>query len=296
RWQTPNGSPLINDIAMKWFFIIPPVLVGLTSYIGLRRLGYQPMRRWLVPYVGGLTAIMEVQAAGIFLIPGWLGPEVRPYVIELGVFLLVLLAPMLVSSVAVFALPESRARKWIVRSGLAAFLAFAALVAYFSYAGPQSRLAFAWVLSVLEPNMNTLLLFPMFAVLTAYLGVPRPYDSPPGHVPRAGQRGGRPDGPRDQGRAQVRVRVLPGLRRLLRRRDAVLAHELRRHESRDHLRFVGQAVARRRHPADDPGPIVHEVLRPRPAMAGQGRRLRADAGVQHEDHQDARGEDVHHLV
>src|SRR5439155_1353740 len=86
-----------------------------------------------------------------------------------------LLAPMLVSSVAVFALPEARARKWIVRSGLAAFLAFAALVAYFSYAGPQSRLAFAWVLSVLEPNMNTLLLFPMFAVLTAYLGVRRPY-------------------------------------------------------------------------------------------------------------------------
>src|SRR5207249_169817 len=84
---------------------------------------------------------MEVQAAGIFLIPGWLGPEVRPYVIELGVFLLVLLAPMLVSSVAVFALPESRARNWIVRSGLAAFLAFAALVAYFSYAGPQPRLA-----------------------------------------------------------------------------------------------------------------------------------------------------------
>src|SRR5206468_641105 len=108
RWQTPNGSPLINDIAMKWFFIIPPVLVGLTSYI---------------------------------------------------------------------ALPESRARKWIVRSGLAAFLAFAALVAYFSYAGPQSRLAFAWVLSVLEPNMNTLLLFPMFAVLTAYLGVRRPYST-----------------------------------------------------------------------------------------------------------------------
>src|SRR5881397_1091625 len=105
------------------------------------------MRKWLTPYVVGLTAIVEVQAAGIFLIPGWLGPEVRPYLIELGVFLLVLLAPMLVSSVAVFSLPESRARKWIVRSGLAALVAFAALVAYFSYSGPQSRLAFAWVLS-----------------------------------------------------------------------------------------------------------------------------------------------------
>src|SRR3989454_1442232 len=53
RWQTPNGSPLIDDIAMKWFFVIPPVLVGLTSYIGLRRLGYQPMRKWLLAHPGG---------------------------------------------------------------------------------------------------------------------------------------------------------------------------------------------------------------------------------------------------
>src|SRR2546422_9121187 len=55
RWQTPNGSPLIDDIAMKWFFVIPPVLVGLTSYIGLRRLGYQPMRKWPRPPLGGLA-------------------------------------------------------------------------------------------------------------------------------------------------------------------------------------------------------------------------------------------------
>jgi ferredoxin len=177
RWQTPTGSPLINDTAMKWFFVIPPVLVGLTSYIGLRRLGYQPMRKWLFPYVGGLTAIVEVQAAGIFLIPGWLGPEVQPYAIQLGIFLLALLVPMLVASVAVFALPESRARKWVVRSGVAAFVVFAALVAYFTYTGAQNRLAFVWVLSVLEPNMNTLLLMPIFAVLTAYLGVRRPYSA-----------------------------------------------------------------------------------------------------------------------
>src|SRR5438552_836533 len=287
---------------------------------------------------------------------------------------------MLVASVAVFALPESQARKWVVRSGVAAFVVFGALVVFFMNSGRPNHVAFTCVLSVLYPNMNTLVLMPMFAVLTAYLGVRRPYstyeyllnecyqcgkchtvcpvtkveddalgglnlvyntfkkqhdgvplwtclacdacsavcpldistattssrngrrstlgwrrtegaandgdrvrtrphDSPPGHVPRARQRGGRPDGPRDQGRAQVRVRVLPGLRRLLRRRDAGLAHELRRHESRDHLRFVGQAAPRRRHPADDPGPIVHEVLRPRPTLTRHCRRLRADAGV-----------------
>src|SRR3989454_971595 len=177
RWQTPNGSPLINDTAMKWFFVIPPVLVGLTSYIGLRRLGYQPMRKWLFPYVAGLTAIVVVQAAGIFFIPGWLGPEVRPYVIQLGIFLLVLIVPMLVASVAVFALPESQARKWVVRSGVAAFVVFGALVVFFMDSGRPNHVAFTWVLSVLYPNMNTLVLMPMFAVLTAYLGVRRPYST-----------------------------------------------------------------------------------------------------------------------
>jgi len=177
RWQTPNGSPLIDDIAMKWFFVIPPVLVGLTSYIGLRRLGFAPMRRWLVPYVVGLTAIVEIQAAAILLIPGWLGPQVRPYVVELGVFFLVLLAPMLVSSVAVFAMTESSARKWIVRSGVASLLVFAGLTAGLWFSSTANRVGFVWILSVLEPSMNTLLLMPMFAVLTAYLGVRRPYST-----------------------------------------------------------------------------------------------------------------------
>ena len=177
RWQTPNGSPLIDDIAMKWFFVIPPVLVGLTSYIGLRRLGFAPMRRWLVPYVVGLTAIVEIQAAAILLIPGWLGPQVRPYVVELGLFFLVLLAPMLISSVAVFAMTESSARKWIVRSGVASLLVFAGLTAGLWFSSTANRIGFVWVLSVLEPSMNTLLLFPIFAVVTAYLGVRRPYST-----------------------------------------------------------------------------------------------------------------------
>src|SRR2546426_404789 len=169
-----DGTPLKTDFNAAFW---GDLLIGLTSYIGLRRLGYQPMRKWLFPYVGGLTVIVVVQAAAIFLIPGWLGPEVRPYVVQLGVFLLVLLVPMLVASVAVFALPESQARKWVVRSGVAAFVVFGALVAYFTYSGLQNHLALSWVFSVLYPNTNTLLLMPMFAVLTAYLGVRRPYST-----------------------------------------------------------------------------------------------------------------------
>ena len=177
RWQTPNGSPLIDDIAMKWFFVIPPVLVGLTSYIGLRRLGYQPMRKWLVPYVGGLTAIVAVQSAAILFMPGWLGPQVRPYTVQLVIFLAILLIPMAVASFAVFRLPESRARKWIVRVGVAGAIAFAIAYIVLEYTGAANRLAMSWVLSVLEPSMNTLLLMPIFAVVTGYLGVRRPYST-----------------------------------------------------------------------------------------------------------------------
>jgi len=61
--------------------------------------------------------------------------------------------------------------------GLAAAVAFAVAYLYLENTGAANRLAMAWVLSVLEPNMNTLLLMPMFAVLTAYLGVRRPYST-----------------------------------------------------------------------------------------------------------------------
>jgi len=175
RWRAPNGAALIPDSTMKWFFIIPPVLVGLTSYIALRRLGYQPMRKYLVPYVGGLTAIVVAQIAGLFLVPGWLVAEARPHLFELSLFLAVLVAPMAVTTFAVFRMPETAARKAVVRAGLLGLLGFAVLYGYFAATSPRSTLA--WILLVLEPNMNTLLLMPLFAVLTAYLGLRRPYSS-----------------------------------------------------------------------------------------------------------------------
>src|SRR5207249_5286148 len=44
RWTAPNGTALIPDGTMKWFFVIPPVLVGLTSYLALRRLDRKSTR------------------------------------------------------------------------------------------------------------------------------------------------------------------------------------------------------------------------------------------------------------
>src|SRR5256712_13394190 len=76
------------------------------------------MRKWLVPYVGGLTAIVAVQSAAILFMPGWLGPQVRPYIVQLVIFLAILLIPMAAASFAVFRLPEAGAREGIVRVGV----------------------------------------------------------------------------------------------------------------------------------------------------------------------------------
>src|SRR6266511_798742 len=175
RWVSPNGAALIPDFTMKWFFVIPPVLVGLTSYIALRRLGFQPMRRWLVPYVAGLAAIVVAQSAWILFDPAGLGAEARPFTVEIAIALAIIAVPTVAAAAAVFLAPESTARKvstWAGALGLLGFLAFYGGVAYL-----DQPVALGWVLSVLWPNMNTLVLVPMFAVVTAWLGTRRPYST-----------------------------------------------------------------------------------------------------------------------
>src|SRR2546421_3579066 len=127
RWVTPNGAALIPDGTMKWFFIIPPVLVGFTTYIALRRLAYQPMRMWLLPYVAGLTLAVGVQIAWIFVTPGGLGAEARPWIVPIGIALFIVFAPMVVTTFALMRRPESTRRQGPTCAGApgrAAFLGF----------------------------------------------------------------------------------------------------------------------------------------------------------------------------
>src|SRR5436190_2018143 len=105
RWTAPNGTALIPDGTMKWFFVVPPVLTAF------------------------------------FL----------------------------------FRAPESTARKvstWAGALGLLAFMGFYGALAYL-----DRPTALGWVLSVLWPNMNTLVFMPIFAIGTAWLGTRRPYST-----------------------------------------------------------------------------------------------------------------------
>jgi ferredoxin len=175
RWTSPNGAALIPDFTMKWFFIIPPVLVGLTSYIALRRLAYQPMQRWLIPYVGGLTLIVLAQVAWIFGSPGGLGADARPFLIYVAAGVAIVVVPLVVSMASLLREPESRTRKISTVAGAFGLLGFLAYSIALSSFGPRNALG--WVLSVLWPNMNTLVFMPLFGVLTVWMGTRRPYSS-----------------------------------------------------------------------------------------------------------------------
>ncbi len=174
RWESPNGAAMIDINAMKWFFVIPPILVGLVTYIGLRRLGYKPMRKWLVPTTLASFLIVAVQSVLILFVPGWLGAEVRPYILLLGAFLLVLCAAAGAAALAVLVLPESRAIKVIHWAGILGILGFAAL---FVYGWTAQHVGLIWVESVLYPNMNTLLFLPGFTVAVGWFGLRRPYST-----------------------------------------------------------------------------------------------------------------------
>jgi ferredoxin len=174
RWTTPTGAPLIDDNAMKWFFVIPPVLVGLSSYVALRRLGFKPMRKWLVPLTLVAFLLVAGQSLAILFVPGWLAVEAQPYWVQLALFVFILSAAAGSSALSILVLPESSARRAVHVTGIVAFLAFAGGIVYFQSAEPK---ALNWVLSVLEPNTNTLLLLPGFAVATAWFGLRRPYST-----------------------------------------------------------------------------------------------------------------------
>lgn len=175
RWVAPNGAALIPDGTMKWFFIVPPVLVGFTTYIALRRLGFLSMRRWLGPYLTVLTLIAGAQIAWVLFTPGGIAPGARPFLLEILVALAIVFVPLVVATFAVARLPETTARKvsaWVGALGLVGFLAFFLAVPYL-----VGRDALGWVLSVLWPNMNTIVFMPLFGVLTAWLGTRRPYST-----------------------------------------------------------------------------------------------------------------------
>src|SRR5574340_1224268 len=165
RWQALNGATLFPDDSLKWMFVIPPVLSFFATYIALRRLGFRPMRQWLVPATVLPFLIVAAQSLLILFVPGWLGPEVAPYWLQLAIGLLILCAATGATALAVLVLPESSARRvvhWVGVLTLLGFLGYLVGLYYTNFRG------YMWVATVLDPNFNTLILLPGFAVVSAW--------------------------------------------------------------------------------------------------------------------------------
>ena len=174
RWQDPSGNTLFPDDSLKWLFIIPPVLSFFATYIALRRLGFRTMRKWLVPATVVPFLVVAGQSLLILFMPGWLSSHVQPYWVQLATVLFILSAAAGGVALAVLLLPESSARRAVHWVGILAFAGFLGFLAYLYY---TDFVGYVWIASVLDPNFNTLLLLPGFAVVTAWFGLRRPYSS-----------------------------------------------------------------------------------------------------------------------
>ncbi len=88
--------------------------------------------------------------------------------------LLLLVAATGITAIAVLVLPESSARRVVHWVGGLGFLAFAGYLVGLYY---TNYLGYLWIATVLDPNFNTLILLPGFAVVSAWFGLRRPYSS-----------------------------------------------------------------------------------------------------------------------
>ncbi len=175
RWQSPNGAPLFPDQpTLQLLFVVPPILAFFATYIALRRLGFQSMRKWLVPATVIPFVIVALQSLVILFVPGQLGPEVQPYWLPLAVLLFILCVAAGGTALVVLLLPESSARRSVHWIGGLTLLAFLGMLFYLFQ---TDYLGYLWVASVIDPNFETLILLPGFALVSAWYGLRRPYSS-----------------------------------------------------------------------------------------------------------------------
>ncbi|OGS49210.1 MAG: hypothetical protein A3K68_05795 [Euryarchaeota archaeon RBG_16_68_13] len=182
-WHTPDIDPnplvvktlpLIPDGTLKLFLIVPPILVGLATFVGLRRLGFRPMRTALLAILPATFFVLAAIAAAMLFLPGGLPELSRPFALQIAVFLAIFVGTAGAGTLAALLLPETSARKGVLVAGVGGLTAFLAAL---WYASVSMRGDLSWVLLALYTNMNTVVLMPPFVILTAWFALRRPYST-----------------------------------------------------------------------------------------------------------------------
>ncbi len=158
-----------DDNVLKAFIFGPPILAGVATYVGLRRLGYRPMYWYrVVPLAAAFLVTLGHSVYILATIGGY------PAYSWVAMFLGLLTALALIPAVACAVLPEKTALRLVVAA--TGFLVVLGLALWWTlwYFDPS---AVYRVMVVLIPNMHTVIALPLFAAVTSYVGLRRPYST-----------------------------------------------------------------------------------------------------------------------
>ena len=164
RWPLIGG-----DVVLQQFILWPPILAGVASYVGLRRLGYADMY-WhrVVPLVASflIFAAYSVYLAAVYRSTPFL-PVAVVYVALLGG----LAAVPAFEATWASEREALRATKWFSLAFVGALVVTSAILIRYAPATWDSATR------MLAGNMHVLIALPGFSVITAYVGLRRPYST-----------------------------------------------------------------------------------------------------------------------
>jgi len=177
--------PFIHDDTLKWLFVVPPTLVLVASYVGIRRLGFRDMYWWIVASLGASFAIVSLVAAQVFVLGPWaadgIDPLTRlamlpnnPAAHPLFAFMIIVLAYTGIVFFAAVALRERKAKQWVLFWSLFFFFLAVGLVKFFADTNPAGV---GVALEVIAYHGNWFIAFPLFSLITYYVGTRTPYST-----------------------------------------------------------------------------------------------------------------------
>jgi len=158
-----------SDDVLKQWFLWPPLLAFAAAYVGFRRLGYADMYWYrLVPL---MASFLIFTAYAIYVIPFY---ESTLFLPVAALYLGLLGGITAVPAVAVTWTTETKAMRLLKWSSLGFGTAVVALSAVLLLVFP---LQWAAAQAFLAGNMHVVVALPLFSMLTAYLGLRRPYST-----------------------------------------------------------------------------------------------------------------------
>jgi ferredoxin len=178
RWPFIGG-----DDTLKWWFVIPPLYVGVASYVGLRRLGYREMYWWRVIPIGVALFLFSIQALDTYVLQpldagrsfaDHAGQLLLPQVQALAFVVLMFFGLGVITFYAVARLDERRAKALLKPFAALWAVLFALVLAFVATEQPES---FSFVLYQTMPHMHLIWGAPIFIVITAAVGLREPYSA-----------------------------------------------------------------------------------------------------------------------